>query len=250
MATKSKEKRGSEQTAITPVGTAMFVYLFHRKTWDRNKGRDRDDDNDERSSKKNSNGEYSMVLVFDKDTNLKALKRICLAAARKKWGDEKGEKLFKSGKLQLPFRDGEEYEQHGEPFDEDHIFIRAKSNNRPGVVDQRREDIEDEFDVYAGMKARMSVYAHPYETSGNKGVTLLLNNVQKCGDGERLSGRGNAEDDFDDGQDFDDDEDDAPRKKSKNRRDEDDDEDEDERPRKKSKKRSRDEDDDDDIMGD
>ena len=37
----------------------------------------------------------------------------------------------------------------------------------------------------------------PYDTDGNKGVTLFLNNVQKVRDGDRLAGRPDAEDDFD-----------------------------------------------------
>ena len=45
------------------------------------------------------------------------------------------------------------------------------------------------------MYARASVFPHVY-TSPNNGITLILNNVQKVRDGERLDGRASAQEDF------------------------------------------------------
>jgi hypothetical protein len=51
----------------------------------------------------------------------------------------------------------------------------------------------------------VSVTAYAYDVSGNKGVTLGLNNVQMYGGGERLLGGPRAEDEFDAIEDEDDD---------------------------------------------
>jgi hypothetical protein len=42
----------------------------------------------------------------------------------------------------------------------------------------------------------VSVNFYPYNQAGNKGVGAGLQNVQKVADGEPLSGRSRAEDDF------------------------------------------------------
>lgn len=68
----------------------------------------------------------------------------------------------------------------------------------PFVVDRRREDIEDETEVYSGCWGKVSVDAYCYAASGNNGVTFGLSGVQKLRDDENLSGGGGgSRSDFD-----------------------------------------------------
>ncbi len=100
----------------------------------------------------------------------------------------------------MPFRDATDYEDYGDPFTKAGYsggkFITASSRMAPGVVDERAKPIMNQMDFYAGAMARISVYAHPYDSMGNTGVTFLLNNVQKAGDGKRIDGRKAATEEF------------------------------------------------------
>lgn len=138
---------------------------------------------------------YSLILVFPEGVDLTELKKACGKAAVAKFGD-KAKAMMKSGQLRMPWRDGSEYAEYGDPFVAGATFVTAKTKQAPGVVDERAKPIMKQMDFYAGCMGRASVYAHAYDTMGNKGVTLLLNNVQKTGDGERMSGRQRAEDEF------------------------------------------------------
>jgi hypothetical protein len=86
------------------------------------------------------------------------------------------------------------------------MFLNANSKNAPGVVDKDLNVILDSEEFYSGCWGRVSVNFFPYDSAGNRGVGVGLNNVQKLKDGERLGGaRATAENDFDD--DFEDEED-------------------------------------------
>lgn len=172
-------------TATTPVGTACFVHL-----WEPSEGLDGQDS-------------YGLVLVFTEDTDLKDLKKICGRAAAAKFGERKVREWMKQESFKLPFRNAEDYGKYGEPFVEGNTFLNLRSNSAPGIVDRYKDRktgkarvITDEGEVYAGSQIRCTVYAHAFDTRGNKGVTFLLNNVQKWDEGERLAGRSAAADDF------------------------------------------------------
>jgi hypothetical protein len=81
--------------------------------------------------------------------------------------------------------------------------VNANSKQKPGVVTTER-DIEgklipaEEAEVYSGCYARVALNFFAYNQKGNKGVGAGLQNVQKIADGEALSGRSNANDDFSD----------------------------------------------------
>lgn len=138
---------------------------------------------------------YSLILVFEPGTDLTEMKKACIAAAKKKFGD-KASAMFKNGKLKMPWRDGSEYSEYGDPFVEGATFVTLKSKNAPGIVDHNAKPILKQMDFYSGCLARASCLCWAFDQMGNQGVTLLLNNVQKVGDGERMSGRMNAEDEF------------------------------------------------------
>ena len=54
----------------------------------------------------------------------------------------------------------------------------------------------DQTEVYSGCYGRISVNFYGYNSNGNRGVAAGLGNIQKLKDGEALSSRTNAEDDF------------------------------------------------------
>lgn len=178
-----EEKKDDGLTLITPSGIACFVHVWEPHAFTDNKG-----------NKGDLN--YGLILVFNKKTDLSEMRKTCDRALIKKWGEAKA----KAMKLQfrLPFRDASDYSEYGEPFrDDGSIMVNFKSKNAPGVVNARAKPIMNQMDFYAGVIARVSCYAHAYDSMGNKGVTFLLNNVQKMADGERLSGaQQNAEDEF------------------------------------------------------
>jgi len=146
---------------------------------------------------------YTITLLVDKDADFSALKKAIVAAAEKKFG-EKARKMIKSGRLQLPLRDGDE-EREDDPLYAGKYFFSAKSGTKPGVIDGRKNPIEDPMDFYSGCECRLSVNAYGYTVKGNKGVAFGLNNVQKVRDGERIAGRRPAAEDFDPWGDGDDD---------------------------------------------
>lgn len=163
---------------ITPEGRTAFVHVWEPHAFEAGK-----------------EGNYSLILVFPPDTDLSELKKACTRAAKKKFGDKAGA-MFKSGKLKMPWRDGSDYADYGEPFVEGATFITIKSKTAPGVVDENAKPIMRQSDFYSGCLARASLLCWPFDSMGNQGVTLLLNNVQKTGDGEKTGGRMRAEDEF------------------------------------------------------
>ena len=92
-----------------------------------------------------------------------------------------------------PFHDGED-KADKDGFGSDVLYFRAKSDNRPGVVNKKLQPLDKE-DVYAGCYAIASVNVFAY-TKGSKGVAIGLNNVMIVADGEPFDGRTRPEDDF------------------------------------------------------
>ena len=96
-------------------------------------------------------------------------------------------------------------EEKGEAY-EGMMYVNAKSNTRPGIVDRRADPILDQSEVYSGCYANVSVTLYAYNNAGNKGVGVGLGNIQKLKDGESLGGNIKAENEFsvieDDDEDF------------------------------------------------
>ena len=140
---------------------------------------------------------YQVVLLIPKTEDLgtvKLVKEATQAAAEQgkqaKWGG----KLPKN--LATPLHDGDDSEQPGY---EDCYYLTARTSTRPQVVDLNCADILDPEEIYAGCYARATLRFFPYSASGNNGIGVLLDNVQKLGDGDPIGGgRKTAEDDFGD----------------------------------------------------
>ena len=109
--------------------------------------------------------------------------------------------------LKLPLRDGDAERADEAPEYEGMYFLNCNSNQKPGIVDKDLNEILDPDEVYSGCWGRASINFFPFNTNGNKGVGVGLNNIQKLKDDDRLgAARASAESDFG-GDDFEDDED-------------------------------------------
>lgn len=182
MATKqpaAKSGRKERPRLTTPEGIVCFEHVWEAAAMEEGKQK-----------------KFSLILVFPNKAILKELRQQCIATATAKFGED-WRKLHEKGKFRFPWRDGDEYEDYGAPFtNEGAVFCSFQSTTPVGVVDGRAKPIMDRADFYSGALARVTYTPWAYDSNGNKGVTLLLNNVQKTGKGERIAGKPNAEDDF------------------------------------------------------
>ena len=142
---------------------------------------------------------YSVVMLFNteeinKDPQQKALWDAMLASAKTcamdKWGDKMPNGLI------TPFRDGMEKEQY-EGYGQGVIFLTAKSERRPGIVDKNVKRIIDPEDFYPGCFAHADVNPYGWSYMGKNGISYGLQNVQKVSDGEHIGGGVSAESSFD-----------------------------------------------------
>lgn len=137
--------------------------------------------------------QYSLTLIWDEnDPKLKKLKAAIEQVAIAKFG-AKAPQMLAKGQLKNPLRPGSD--RDSEEF-EGGVFLTARSTDKPQVVDREAEPIMDPMEFYSGCQARMDIYIYAYDKAGNKGVSAILNSVQKLGDGERMSGRRSAQQAF------------------------------------------------------
>ena len=149
---------------------------------------------------------YSVSLIIPKsDTKTLAKVKAAIQAAY----DEGQGKLKGNGKtvpplstLKTPLRDGSE--RPDDPNYADCYFLNANSATAPGIVDNACEPILDRSEVYSGVYGRASINFYAFNSNGNRGIAVGLNNLQKIREGEPLGGKSRAEDDFatDDDDDF------------------------------------------------
>lgn len=172
-----KQKMKELKTCVTPEFRVSFPVLFKAKAY------------------KKQAPKFSIVMLFDKKTDLTALKRAAYHATVEKYGKDKTKW---PRKFKMPFRDGD-VDKPDVPGYENVIFITANATEAypPGVVNQRLDPILNESELYAGCYARAQLYAYVYDEAGNVGVTFGLNNVQKLRDGKKFSGREDANKVFD-----------------------------------------------------
>ena len=137
---------------------------------------------------------YSVSAIIPKsDTKTVNAIKAAIEQAKKdsvsKWGGKV------PANLKLPLRDGD----IDRPDDEAYAgcyFFNANSRQAPQVVDSKVQPILDQSEVYSGCYGKISVTFYGYNSNGNRGVAAGLGNIQKLKDGEALSSRTNAEDDF------------------------------------------------------
>lgn len=143
---------------------------------------------------------YSTVILVPKSD------KVTIAALRKAQQEalEAGKAKF-GGKIPKDWKDtihdgDEEADLDDNPEYAGHWYLTVSSNAKypPGLIDRAKRPILDATELYSGCYARVSAVAFAFNTSGNKGVSFGLRNVQFLADGEPLGGVSRAEDDFDD----------------------------------------------------
>lgn len=162
----------------TPIGILSFPALFEA-----------------RSAVPGGEPRFSLNIVFDAAAQ-KTPEYKALAAAI-----ETEAKTFFQGKLPAswrnPLRDAGEKEYEG--YGKGKTYLSAWSKTKPGIVGPSREEIDMSEQVFAGQKVRATVRPFGYNNTGNKGVALMLQNVQIAKfDMPRLDGRSSAKDEFSD----------------------------------------------------
>lgn len=150
-----------------------------------------------RSFSADQDAKYSICLLIPKDdkATIKKIKAAIDEAIQdgiaSKWDGKK------PAKLKLPLRDGDEERAEEAPEYEGMFFLNANSTQKPGIVDGDLNEILDPNEVYSGCWGRASINFYPFNSKGNKGVGVGLNNIQKLKDADRLgAARASAEDDF------------------------------------------------------
>lgn len=134
---------------------------------------------------------FAIIPKSDKET-IKKIQAAVEAAKQEslsKWGGKI------PPNLKLPLRDGDIDRPEDEAY-KGCYFFNANSRQAPQVVDKQVQPILDQTEVYSGCYGRISVNFYGYNSNGNRGVAAGLGNIQKLKDGEALSSRTNAEDDF------------------------------------------------------
>jgi hypothetical protein len=135
---------------------------------------------------------YSVVMLFDKSTDLGLLTAAIEDACEKEWGKDKK----KWPKFKYPvLRDGDE-EKPGQDGYHNAIFAKASSKFKPGIVDEDVQEVIDDSKVYPGCYGRASVVVKTYNSAANKGVSLYLQNFQFLRDGDNFAGKSSPALDF------------------------------------------------------
>lgn len=141
-----------------------------------------------------SDPKYSVSLIIPKsDKKTLAEIKAAIDQAKKDGISKFGGKV--PANLKLPLRDGDVDRADDEAY-KDSYFINANSKDKPGIVDKNINPILDQTEFYSGCYGRASINFYAFNQNGNKGVACGLQNLQKLSDGEPLSGRSRAEDDF------------------------------------------------------
>ena len=171
----------SVQKSNTKVVTGI-VRLSYEHVW-------------EPASINGSKPKYSVSLIIPKsDTKTISAINAAVDAAIRDGAAKFGGKVPPRGALKLPLRDGDT-ERDDEAY-KGAYFVNANSTTPPQIVDRAVQPILDRSEVYSGCYARVSINFYAFNTNGNKGIACGLGNIQKVRDGEPLSGRSTAEDDF------------------------------------------------------
>lgn len=162
----------------TGIGTLSFPHLFKQTATENDKGET----------------VYDLQFIIPKTQreDIRALLVAIQKVGKAKWGDN-----WK--KVRQPLRDGdkekddltEDGSTKGEKYPErlGCYFLNARSTKPVTVVDRQRTPIVDPEQVYGGCKVKIAISFYPYSTSGNNGIGVGLNGVQKIADGESF---GNA----------------------------------------------------------
>lgn len=138
------------------------------------------------------------MLIDKKDTACVAELRaeIDKAIAKGVAGGKFTAALTKLPKFKHPLRDGDAfYEEQPGPDREAYRgnwFMNASNTDPIGVADRFGRPLFDRDEFYSGCYGHADIRFFPFNTNGNAGIGVGLNNVMKKIDGDRLDGRQSA----------------------------------------------------------
>jgi len=157
--------KNSTTTVTTPAGFLSFPALHE----------------------KSEKGKFEAGIVFTPGTDISQLEQLVEEAKNTLVPDGIPLAAVKS-----PLdRDGAEKAHLGGNYVEGAKFFTAKSQFKPGMVDNDVNPILDvEEELYAGAVVRLLVHAYYFDKDGNRGIAFGLDGVQKMGAGERIGGNG------------------------------------------------------------
>ena len=185
---KENDKKMANRMKLTKVitGLVRFSYLY---IWEPRVERD------------GQKPKYSASLIIPK-SDKKTLKKIKAAIEHAK---EQGKNNKFGGKipagLETPLHDGDEKRPDDEAYANSY-YVNAKSYTAPNIVDNDRNVIMDQDEIYSGCYGRASINFYPFNVRGKQGIACGLNHLMKVKDGKPLGGRSTAEADFDDDFDY------------------------------------------------
>ena len=142
---------------------------------------------------------FSVSLIIPKSDTVTVGKIKAAIEAAYKEGESKLKGNSKSvpplTAIKTPLRDGDT-ERPDDPAYKDSYFLNANSSTAPGLVDADCQPILQRSEVYSGVYGRASINFYAFNTNGNRGIAVGLNNLQKIRDGEPLGGKASAESEF------------------------------------------------------
>lgn len=169
------EKKIPEGIIVTPPFRLAFASVFTPKP----------------NKDPNKKARYEITMIFPPDADLSGLKGIIKKCVETKFPDPN--KRPKG--LRNPIRDGNDVDYDGFAGN---MFCAARSNDQPGLVDEKRQPIIDPKKIYSGCWCRAAVSAWYYDKEGNRGVSIDLKHLQFLRDDEAFVKRTKPEDVFGD----------------------------------------------------
>lgn len=140
-------------------------------------------------------GGYSVVAIFPKGTDISVITKLANQTAKEKWPNKMPK--FKHPPIHKCEDKADDDGNLPDGYEEGGHYITLKSKQRVPLVNQKREEILDEEEFYAGCWARAGIVCYAYDNQFGKGLGFGLRALQKVRDGDRLGSSVKAEDFFD-----------------------------------------------------
>jgi len=157
----------------TGIGTLSFPHVFAQTASTNDKGE--------------TTYDIQFIIPKTQREDVREILRAIKTVGEAKWGAN-----WK--KVRTPLRDGdkeaEDLTEDGSTMGDEYperlgcYFLNARSTKPVGVYDRQRNPINEPDTLYGGCKGKIAVTFYPYSTSGNNGIGVGLNGVQKISDGE------------------------------------------------------------------
>lgn len=141
----------------------------------------------------NSNPEYSVCLLIPKSDE-RTLNDIRQAMKNAK---EIGMSILNYNMdldLKMPLRDGD-IERSDEVY-EGCYFMYASSANKPFILDEFNNQINNKEDFYNGCYGYASINFYAFNTDKNKGIACRINNIVKIENGDLLDDKSTVKEDI------------------------------------------------------